>query len=68
MKNLSTKHDSHEVMIHPGHGPHFRSLRCDECKAFIMHLGRDQYDTLIQMDIPEMFHVTVDVNKLLGLE
>lgn len=68
MKNLSTKHDSHEVMIHPGHGPHFRSLRCNECKTFIMHLGRDQYDALTQMGIPEMFHVTVDVKKLLGLE
>lgn len=68
MKNLSTKHDSHEVAIHPGHGPHFRSLRCEECKTFIMHLGRHQYDTLIQMGIPEKQpYTSIDVDTILEM-
>lgn len=56
MNNLSNKHNSHEVKIHPGSGPHYRSLRCSVCNKHIMHLSKSQYHN-VKNDVEEVREV-----------
>ena len=43
MNNLSTKHNTHEVEIGAGSGPHYASLRCKDCNVHIAWLSKSQY-------------------------
>ena len=48
MRNLSQKHDLHDVIVGPGSGPHYASLQCVNCNVHIAWLSEAQANIAVK--------------------
>jgi hypothetical protein len=59
MKNLSHKHDSHDVVIGPGGGPHYKSLQCADCNKHIAWMNKQQVKSIESLFLGELLNQDV---------